>query len=759
MAIRMSGLMSGMDTEAIVGALMSAQSLKKTKVEQSKTKLEWKQTKWADLNTKLYKLYTEQVSKMQLQSSYMTKKTSVSDESIAKVTANSKSANGSYTMEVRNIATSQYLTGGKISATSTSEKLTSIDPSLLNKEITVKNGDKEVQFTVTDDMTIADFTSKLQGAGLNANYDTTQKRFFISSKESGLDNAFSITTNGVSDAEVSGRNALREAVGYSGMSSANKAVVDGAMEALEISGVGTEAYNKALDDIAKAVADTKTAAANEAASTYMKAKLYGDNYDSYKTAAEESLKTSYYAEDGTVKEDVAKTYGDKFDAYTDEEKEKLGVQDMSKEEYIEWQAEQDFKAAVDKKADKDTTSFVNKQISDDADVKTELEAAAFAGKTTDDIMALDERALAKYYNYGNDTNTESIEGFVGTSSYDQDSIKNDISAAVSDYASITDRNFALSSSALSGLGLADISVAADGTVSVNGGANNSSNTSIPEGMALVAASDSKIILNGAELTSSSSVVSANGLSIDLVGMTKDGEKITFSVSNDVDAVYDSIKTFVKEYNAIMKEMNELYKAAPAKGYEPLTKEEKEAMTDDDVKLWEDKIKGSLLRSDTTLGGIISGMRNAMMTTVSYEGKSYSLASFGIMTSKDYTEGGLYHIYGDTEDAVYADKTDKLRTALENDPDAVVNVFTGIMANLKDTMQSKMSASKVSSALTFYNDIKMKNDLKDYEEEIEKWEDRLADMEDSYYKKFTAMESAMAKLQAQQGSLGNLFGGY
>lgn len=42
----------------------------------------------------------------------------------------------------------------------------------------------------------------------------------------------------------------------------------------------------------------------------------------------------------------------------------------------------------------------------------------------------------------------------------------------------------------------------------------------------------------------------------------------------------------------MKEMNTLYNADSAKGYEPLTSEEKEAMSDDDVKLWEDKIKKS-----------------------------------------------------------------------------------------------------------------------------------------------------------------------
>ena len=59
-------------------------------------------------------------------------------------------------------------------------------------------------------------------------------------------------------------------------------------------------------------------------------------------------------------------------------------------------------------------------------------------------------------------------------------------------------------------------------------------------------------------------------------------------------------------------------------------------------------------------------------------------------------------------------------------------------------------------MTFYNDIQMKNDMTSYKDEIEKWEDRLATMEDAYYKKFTAMETAMAKLQSQQSSLGSLF---
>ena len=127
MAIRMSGLMSGMDTEAIVKELMSAQSLKKQKVEKAKTKLEWKTDKWSELNTKLVKLYNEQVTKMQLSTAYQTKKTSVSDPTKASVKAGTNAVNGNYKMEINNIATSQYITGDKLSAKSTDVKLTELD--------------------------------------------------------------------------------------------------------------------------------------------------------------------------------------------------------------------------------------------------------------------------------------------------------------------------------------------------------------------------------------------------------------------------------------------------------------------------------------------------------------------------------------------------------------------------------------------------------------------------------------------------------
>lgn len=714
MGIRMSGLSSGMDTEAIVKELMSAQSLKKNKVVKAKTKLEWTQTKWADLNTKLTGLYNNFVTKMQLSTAYKTKKTTISDTSKASVSAKTNAVNGSYTMEVKNIATAQYLTGAKIDASAT-DKLVDLDSSLLNKEISITTGGTTTKFAVTADTTLKDFTSALQNAGLNASFDDAQKRIFISSKDSGVANTFSISTSGLSNAEVTARGALCEAAGYSNMSNTNKASFDEAMQALQTSGVGTDDYNKALDTIAKLSYDTKKASADTAAETYVKAKLYSEKYSEYEEKARESLKNTYLDDDGNLK--TGKT-------------------------------QEDYDKAVAKKADTDTVSYISSQLKGD-DVKLQIKEAAFSGKTEADMADFSEKAASKYYSSG-------VKAFNGMDGVDEDSEKTRMAAYTEKYASVTDRNEALSGSALTSLGLADISVDADGKVTVNGGANDSTNTSIPKGMALIEGSDSKIILNGAELTSSSSVVSANGLEISLTSVTKENESVTFSVATDTDAIYDSVKSFLKEYNSVMKEMNTLYNADSAKGYEPLTSQEKEAMSDDEVKEWETKIKNSLLRSDSTLGSIISAMRSAMQTTVEYDGGTYALSSLGIMTSTDYTEGGLLHIYGDPDDSVYSAKDDKLKKALEENPDEVIATLTGVFGNLRQTMSDKMAGSKYSSSMTFYNDIKMKSDVKDYESDIKDWEDKLAEMEDAYYSKFTAMETALAKLQSQQSTMSGLF---
>lgn len=766
MGIRLTGLNSGLDTEAIVGALMSAQSLKKTKIENEKTKLEWKKTKWQDLNTKLYKLYTEQVSKLQLASTYKTKKATVSDPNKASVTASSTAVNGSYTLAINNIATAQYVTGGKISADNVKTKLSDLDSALVNRELTIKNGDTTVKFTIDADTTIADFTNKLKEAGLNASYDTKQQRFFISGKNSGTENVFSITSSQLSATEVTAREDFRNAVGYSSMTAANKTVVDNALQTFQTAAVGSEEYNTALEAVKKASAEVAKADATK----FVQAELYTEHYAEKlaEAQADTTLRSTYYTTNESGTEEISQKqkdkYGAAFDKLSDDEKKALYPmydtftdedKALAREKYIEDKTAEAYNTAVETKAAANTVAEVAARMETD-EVKAKVLALAQYGSAQldengapyADFSTLSQEAVEKYYG-----KNVTPADFSGTNTYDTAA-----ESAAASYAAMgsADRVVAGAASALSSLGLAEITTTTvtnvDGTTSVISNVSEKAS-----GMAMIDASDSEVVLNGAVLKSSSTAVTANGLTIELTGVTKPGEEINFSVASDIDAVYNSVKNFLTEYNEIMKEMNTLYNAESSKGYDPLTSEQKEEMSEEDIKLWEDKIKDSLLRKDTTLNGVMQAMRTAMQSQIEYNGKKYSLASFGIMTSTNYMEGGLYHIYGDEDDSEYASKTDMLKAALEEDPEQVAAVLSGVFGNLRSVMFDKMSVSKVSSALTFYNDKKIDSDLEDYEDQIEEWEDRLQSMEDSYYSKFTAMETALAKLQSQQSSLSGLFG--
>lgn len=283
------------------------------------------------------------------------------------------------------------------------------------------------------------------------------------------------------------------------------------------------------------------------------------------------------------------------------------------------------------------------------------------------------------------------------------------------------------------------------------------------------AQDAIVVYNGATFQQSSNNFSLNGLNFtandvttttDADGTVKDNP-IKMTVSTDTDAIYNAVKDFVKEYNSLIEEMNKLYRAESAKDYDMLTDEKKEAMSEDDVKEWEDKIKSSLLRRDDTISSLLSTMRSTLNGYVSYTGsdgvaKNYSLYSFGITTG-EWSEYGKLHICGDSDDAEYSEQADKLKAAIENNPDALINTLSTLGKNLYTKFQKAMKASDYSSPLTFYDDLEMDKKISEYDDKISKLTEKMNKAEDKYYKQFAAMETAMAKLQSNQSTFSSYFG--
>lgn len=702
MPIRLSGMNSGLDTDSIVQALMASKTAKKTKIEHQKTQLEWKQNIWSELNTKIYSFYTNQVSKMRLQSGYVSKTATSSDTSKLTVTAGNNAANGSYKIKVKSLAASQYVTSAKLGANGDAkdingEKITEKTKlSALGMkadgtnsiDVETKDG-KSVSFTINENTTVKDFVDSMKGIGLTASYDEGQGRFFIGSPNSGSNQAFTIKMSAMESTQADKFAEVKEAVGYDTMSADIQKSVRESLQSIS--------SDNSAENVATMLANIE--AKSEEAVKETAQKYYSDKFSEQ---YEENYKSQYISVENDAINGVVKTVTADGEAAL---KESLGEEKYAK-------------------------------LSEDQKI-TELEKLAKTNAQKD-IDALADQVVENGL-----TDAEA-----GINIADKASRTAAITNAVNAYAAVATTNRVTeegSSTELQKLGLDTV----DGSAVAE--------QSTGKGMVVIAASDTQVEVNGATLTSDSTTMSVNGLTLNLSGVTDD--EVTVTVANDTSAVYDTIKDFINQYNSILTDLNGKYYASSAKDYAMLTDEQKEAMSEDEIEKWEDKIKDSLLRRDDTIGGLLTSMKESMtnVTITASNGKRYSLANLGIAMGSDYKERGLLHIRGDEDDKEYADKTNTLQNLLEEDPQIVQEVLSGIVGKLYSSMNEKMKSSTMSSAFTFYNDKQMTKQMTSYKSQIKDWEAKLAEYEEKYYRQFTAMEKAMAKINSTQSTFSSYMG--
>lgn len=718
MAIRLSGMVSGMDTESLVSALVSSYKLKKDNLVKAQTKLSWKQEKWKTMNTSIYGFYSGKLSSARFSTSYNLKTSTVSNDKYAKVSASSSAVSGTQRLKVNQLAATGYLTGGKITATDKSKvtgstKLSDIIGNA-NGSVSVKTSSGTKNIDITEDMNVSQFTAKLKEAGLNANFDEANGRFFISAKESGKDNDFSLIAN-----NDNGLTALKK-LGIYTVNDTDKAEYTRLASLVE----GSGEYNAELESMYTSINAKDTA------------KTYADKYN----AAQNQLDilaandTVLVDKDATDKSQALK---DAIDALRDKTSHML-------DDYSEYYK---VKKDADGKEVKDSDGKLVYEY--------DKEAIEKAGKT-EEFNTLSKNkenneALIKSY----DDNSKIIsdtEGYVTVGS-DGKAVADENNAKVLHEVSDTNSSRQASAKALLDSKIAMAKTAKDDV-------EDKTVTDAKKPVRVVG-QDSEIMLNGAIFTNNSNNFSINGLTIQALNVTADDEEITITTDTDVDGIYDMIKGFLKDYNDLVKSVDVAYNAASSKGYEPLTSDEKDAMTDDEVKKWEEKIKDSLLRKDSTLGSVLDTMKNDMALSFDVNGKRYSLASFGIATlgyfNSPENETGVYHIDGDKDDSKTSANTDKLKAMIASDPDTVISFFSQLSTRLYTDLGNKMAASSTSSAYTIYNDKQMNTQYSEYNTKISEAEDKVTTWEDYYYSKFSAMESALAKMNAQSSSLSGLFG--
>ena len=876
MPIRITGLNSGLDTEAIISALVSSYSYKTNKYKKAQTKLSWKQDAWKTLNTKVYSFYTS-LDSLRFSKNYNLKSTKVSDSTKATVTASSSAPNGTQKLNILKVAQAGYLTGGKLDdSTTTGTTLAELGYTGGNGTITLTKGDgTKKNIEVSQGTTVNSFINSLKEAGVNASYDDINKRIFVSSKDTGKDNDFTLTGG-----NVDGANALTK-LGLNVKSDATDATYKTYMQYY---GDGTQSgitakVNEAIKAYQDAQTAYKTADAKNSnisagygyASAYAAMKdafaksglseaeqdqmvklvqmsatdraqsvmdSNGNIYKTEKTNDDGSVIYSYTDASGNksyiqseTTDSVTKYYTatasevkynkitasdgneyseDENGLYVDKEGKKYFVDGSNLVETTgrkvngSWEKTADGKTVAFEASKKEeaTKTVYTKDSNELSNAKSGTTAYTDLAKKAQDEMKLSDEDMSSYLSTLA-TNVGTVNTYENTADttledsneYSRKSIIDKVHTAYAQNAAqgVTDLTNTFAAAIATNKTtmnasqktmdnnqvLADIAAMENGTEKnaaiasfvkqVQSAHDIANNTSIEYNTDArkIDGCDSEIYLNGIKYTGSSNSYSINGLNItaqvvtDTDGKVSDANAISITTSTDTQGIYDKIKDFLSQYNSLINEITSLYNADSAKGYEPLTDDEKDAMSDTEVEKWEQKIKDSLLRRDDNLESLMSAMTSAMSGAVEVNGKKMYLSNFGIKTlgylNAPKNQQNAYHIDGDEDDANSSGNADKLMTAITSDPDTVINFMQGLASNLYNSVHKKMQTSSLSSIYTVYNDKEMASEYSDYTDLIKKWEEKLQDKEDYYYKKFSSMETALSKLNSQTSSLSGLFG--
>ena len=200
MAIRIGGMYSGLDTDAMVKELVSAYSTKKDSIQKQKEALEWKQESWDTLNKDIYDFYASSLSDLRFDN---TDNYDVvySDDKVVSVSNPSKENIGTYTLKVENLAQSGFLTGKELDKTVTNDTQISalIEHPHAGSKISVNN----TVIDITEDMTVGQLAAKIAEINnTHASYDSTNHRFFVSATKPGSEYDFSIKAEDEGGKEV-----------------------------------------------------------------------------------------------------------------------------------------------------------------------------------------------------------------------------------------------------------------------------------------------------------------------------------------------------------------------------------------------------------------------------------------------------------------------------------------------------------------------------------------------------------------------------
>jgi len=787
MVNRIGGLSSGMDIDSIVKKLMTAERAPLNKLFQKKQTYEWQRDAYRSVNTKL-KTFDTYIRDNLVLKDFNSKKVTSSNSNLVSTTATSK-ATGTLTIDgVSQLATAARGVGDQINA-SGSTKLSSLfdSPDDMPKEIKLSAIDSKGKLTdsvpikIDQDMTIDQFISKINSSNAGVSAIFEGNRLSITAKNTGR--------------EVNGNDAIKTDANGSALFAKlglDKLVTEEGKNAIfQINGVATErtsnsftinGYNITLNATfngERATAEKYNAAYKEWQNTST------EKYNNDKKDAELAFKSAEEAYN-QANTDYINAKNDLFGTAEITEADKTAFKTLNNpqlarslnsgeittihesvitnnEEYQNWLNDdtihKDLKAKL-KDANITFDQFNALKSLDDGKLKSLSTQAIYDTLGSSFLSGLteNEKSLLKGLSSSiseEDFNTQ-IDNWRKSTSNETEKALGEKLAGLNDNQKSTLRQ--LSSSDLDAMSnVATQYIDTNAKLNIKNTKENEYNALVDrQNKALIDFKDAykkqfgkEVNLNEPEEIESNVNV-PNGTD----------NPVTLTSATNVDDMMNKIKEFVTTYNGFVKDLNDQLKETKYRDYAPLTNEQREAMSESDIKLWEEKAKSGLLRNDSLIRNGLSDMRALIyQSNPAIEDPKYNtLFSIGITTTENYNDGGTLEI-----------NEDKLRKALEENPEAVEKLFKNSDGKEKDTVDGKtvdtrgyFEKLRFGSMKSLEVNIEKKagrstmteaqyaigKNLVDTESRIYTWKRKLENIEARYWKQFTAMEQAINKANQQ-----------
>lgn len=285
------------------------------------------------------------------------------------------------------------------------------------------------------------------------------------------------------------------------------------------------------------------------------------------------------------------------------------------------------------------------------------------------------------------------------------------------------------------------------------------------GLPVTATGDNaEVVFNGIPSEYSSNTFSILGITF--TAKEKSATIVNVNVVQDIESSITTIKKFVEKYNSLIDEVNKELTEKRYRNFQPLTAAERDDMSEEEIKRWEEKAKSGMLADDQLLSSGLNSLRRSLSDSVQGlpPGQLKSLAEIGI-SSTNVLGSTITGSYAD-KGKLYIDET-KLKAALIDHPDEVMAVFTtngatdsndGIATRLYDkaTLLFKQITEKAGTLDSIENKYALGRESLEINERLDRLTLRLTDLETRYYKQFTAMEKYINQMNSQSAWLTQQF---